>query len=408
MNYVFLAIPFFWLLIAVEVTYDTYRKTGYYRINDFISSINAGIISRVDDIFRKLLPLAIYAFIEANFAIFDFAESTALWIFAFVFYDFCYYWRHRFGHLYNFFWAAHVVHHSSEEYNLSTALRQSSSSLMTWIFYVPMALMGIDPIMLVTVGGLNLIYQFWVHTRFIPKLGFLEWFFITPSNHRVHHAINDQYIDRNYGGVFILWDRMFNSFQEELDDEPCIYGIRKPLHNWNPLWMNVHFYVQLMRDAWYTKRWQDKFLIWIKPTGWRPEDVKERFPLSDFDKDKFIKYDNVIPVFNKFYALFQQITLLVITYIFLTNMGSINISQQIQFGMFVLLSSYSLGALTEGYRWAASLEYFRYLALLFFAYHYSMPESLFQPLFILSVLSIVAVFFGLKVVSMGNRAQLNE
>jgi len=396
MNYILLAIPFFWLLIAIEVIYDLYRKTGFYRINDFVNSINAGIISRMNDILRQLVPLAIYAIIEKHFAMFNFNESIALWIVAFILYDFCYYWKHRIAHEINFFWAAHVVHHSSEEYNLSTALRQSSTSLLTWIFYVPMALMGIDPLMLVVVGSLNLIYQFWVHTRFIPKLGFFEWIFITPSNHRVHHAMNDQYIDKNYGGVFILWDRFFGTFQQELEDEACVFGIRKPLHSWNPLWMNVHFYAQLIRDAWHTKHLKDKFLIWIKPTGWRPEDVKKRFPLTAYEASTFKKFNQRIPTFYKYYVLAQLIILLVIVYVFLLNLKELSIVHELLMMSFVIFSSTSFGAITEGHHWAKISEYLRYSLLLLFAHLYHLSDGLYESLIVVSVLSFLSILVGEK------------
>ncbi len=154
------------------------------------------------------------------------------------------------GHERNILWAAHSVHHQSEDYNLSTALRQTSTGfLLSWIFYLPMAVVGVPLLVFVSVAALNLLYQFWVHTRHIPKLGWFEWFFVTPSNHRAHHAQNALYMDRNYGGVFIIWDRLFGSFQEEDDNEPVIFGVTTPLASWNPIWANVQFYAQLWADA---------------------------------------------------------------------------------------------------------------------------------------------------------------
>ena len=164
------------------------------------------------------------------------------WVFAFVFYDFCYYWQHRFGHTVGLFWASHLVHHQSEEFNLTTALRQPGTGAFTnWIFYVPMALCGIPIGVFLLVGVIQLFYQFWPHTQLIGRLGILDRWIQTPSNHRVHHAQNDIYLDKNYVGVFLLWDHLFGSFQEELDDEPCIYGIRGQLKSWNPVWANLHY-----------------------------------------------------------------------------------------------------------------------------------------------------------------------
>ena len=159
--------------------------------------------------------------------------------------------------------------------------------------------------MLITVGALNLLYQFWVHTRHVPKLGWLEWIFITPSNHRVHHAQNPLYMDRNYGGVFIIWDRLLGTFQEELDEEPVVFGVTTPLASWNPLWANLHFYRQLWDDAVRAGSWRDKLRIWFMPTGWRPQDVAERYPLRKPDLRDFVKYDVALVASQKWYALLQ-------------------------------------------------------------------------------------------------------
>ena len=205
------------------------------------------------------------------------------WLLALVFYDFCYYWLHRAGHESAIFWAAHVVHHQSQDYNLSTALRQTSSgALLGWIFYVPMALAGVPPLVFGVVALVDLLYQFWVHTEHVPKLGWFDRWFCSPSNHRVHHAVNDGYLDRNYGGVLIVWDRMFGSFQEE--DEPCVYGTRSPLNSWDPLWSNARGVLvagagrlacaQLARTS---------CGCGSSRPGWRPADVAARFPRPAFD-----------------------------------------------------------------------------------------------------------------------------
>jgi sterol desaturase/sphingolipid hydroxylase (fatty acid hydroxylase superfamily) len=265
------------------------------------------VLSQASGLLTKGLGLIVYLLIWERIALFQFSlESPWVWVLAFVLYDFCYYWSHRFGHERNVFWASHVVHHQSEDYNLTTALRQTSTGfLLNWIFYLPMALIGIPPVVLVTVGALNLLYQFWVHTRHIPKLGWFEWFFITPSNHRVHHGQNPIYMDRNYGGVFIVWDRLLGTFQEELDEEPVIYGVTTPLASWNPLWANLHFYTQLWRDAMHAGSWWDKLRIWFMPTGWRPADVAARYPLAKPELRDFVKFDVPLSRGQKIYAALQ-------------------------------------------------------------------------------------------------------
>jgi alkylglycerol monooxygenase len=197
------------------------------------------------------------------------ADQWWTWALAIVVYDFCYYWNHRLGHESAVFWASHVVHHQSQEYNLSTALRQTSSgALLGWIFYLPMAIAGIPPQVFVVAAVINLLYQYWIHTEQIGKLGWFDRWFGSPSNHRVHHAVNDRYIDRNYGGITMLWDRLFGTFVEE--DERCVYGTRAPLESWDPLWANLEVYADLARKSWQAQRWRDKLAVWLMPPGWQP------------------------------------------------------------------------------------------------------------------------------------------
>ena len=251
MNLIAYAVPFFLLALLLELAIDRIRGTGLYRSNDAINSLSAGTISTTTGYFTRLLPAIILAYVLQNFALvevdlawFDFSpRGIALWALALIGFDFCYYWSHRMGHEISIIWASHAVHHQSEDYNLSTALRQTSTGfLYTWVFYLPLFLLGMPFEVFVTVNALDLIYQFWVHTQLINKLGWADRILVTPSNHRVHHAQNEIYIDRNYGGILILWDRLFGTFQEELDDEPMVFGVRKPLANWNPFWANLQVY----------------------------------------------------------------------------------------------------------------------------------------------------------------------
>jgi sterol desaturase/sphingolipid hydroxylase (fatty acid hydroxylase superfamily) len=349
------------------------RGTDYYRMNDSINSLTAGVLSSMTGIIKKLFPLTIYVLVYEQLALFQLDQVWWVWVIAFVLYDFCYYWHHRLAHEMNILWAAHVVHHSSEEYNLTTALRQSGSNLFIWIFYLPMAILGFDPIVLITVGSLNLVYQFWIHSRHIPKLGWYEWVFATPSNHRVHHAQNQIYIDRNYGGVFIIWDRLFGSFQEELDDEKPIYGIRKAVKSWNPLWANVHVYSQLFKDCWHAERWQDKFLIWFKRTGWRPADVEQNYPLSKVDLTQFRKFDIPLSRINKCYCLIQYLLVLFISFLLLMNAPVFSLVEQILLVMFVLYSSVSVGLVLENNPMAIYLEWIKLSLIMLTLMVYTLP-----------------------------------
>jgi sterol desaturase/sphingolipid hydroxylase (fatty acid hydroxylase superfamily) len=300
MDLIALAVPFFLLALLIELAVDRVRGTGYYRTNDAINSLSAGTLDVTTGYFTKLIPGVIWAFVFQNFALIDVdlawfdlsPRGLALWALALIGFDFCYYWAHRMGHEISVLWAAHAVHHQSEDYNLSTALRQSSTGfIFGWIFYLPLFLLGMPFEVFITVNALDLIYQFWVHTRHIGRMGWMDRVFVTPSNHRVHHAQNELYIDKNYGGILILWDRLFGTFQEELDEEPVVFGVRKPLANWNPFWANLQVYDYLWFDAVRTRRWRDKIGLWFRRTGWRPADVEAEYPKRPADLSSFRKFD---------------------------------------------------------------------------------------------------------------------
>ena len=389
MNFILYAIPVFFLMIAIELILEKYRQTHYYRINDAINSLSAGVLSRMTELIKALIPLTLYVFVFENFAIFQFDDSFLLWVLAFVLYDFCYYWNHRLGHEMSLLWAAHVVHHSSEEYNLTTALRQLSSSIFSWIFYLPLALLGIEPLLLVAVGSLNLIYQFWVHTRHVPKLGWFEWIFVTPSNHRVHHAQNRLYIDRNYGGVFIIWDRLFGTFQEELDSEPVVFGIRSALKSWNPLYANVQVYLQLCSDSWHTRRWQDKLRVWFGRTGWRPADVMAMYPLVKTDLSQFEKFDVQISTLSKVYCLLQHGFTTFVALLLLLNISALNTFEQVAVVVWVMYASFAVGMILENKRLAPWLEWLKHLSVLAVIMFIDLPLWLACSVLIIAVLSMV-------------------
>lgn len=366
MNYVLYAIPFFFVLIGLELLVDRWRGVSTYRLADSINSLSAGVLSQVSGLLTKGLGLLTYGFAVQHLALFELsAQQTWVWVLAFVLYDFCYYWNHRLGHERNVLWAAHSVHHQSEDYNLSTALRQTSSGfLFGWIFYLPLAVLGVPLLVFLTVAALNLLYQFWVHTRHVPKLGWYEWAFVTPSNHRAHHAQNAIYMDRNYGGVFILWDRLFGTFQEELDEEPVIFGVTTPLASWNPLWANLQFYVQLWRDASRAASWWDKLRIWFMPTGWRPADVAAKYPLSKPELSQFVKFEVPLSAGQKVYAGVQFALYLVGGTYLLAISESLTLGLLIASWAWVAFGLYSVGVWLENRPWARLLEVLRLLSSL--------------------------------------------
>ena len=292
-----LATPVFLALIALEFAVGRARGRDTYRLNDALNSIGLGIMSQITGLFVALFTLGIYTAVHEHLAIWSMPkDSAAVWLGALIAYDFFYYWHHRAGHRIALFWASHAVHHQSEDYNLSTALRQTSGGWVAgWLFYLPMALAGVPPLVFAVVALIDLLYQYWVHTQQIGRLGWFDRWFCAPSNHRVHHAVNDRYLDRNYGGILIVWDRLFGTFIEEDDTEACVYGTRSPLRSWNPLWANLHVYRELALDSWRAASWGDKLRVWLKPPGWRPADVAARWPRPAFDIRAVQRFDPPLP-----------------------------------------------------------------------------------------------------------------
>jgi hypothetical protein len=240
-----------------------------------------------------LFGIGIYLWVYQHLALWKLpAGNPVVWIVALLGYDFLYYWYHRFGHRVALGWAGHVVHHQSEDYNLSTALRQTGTGfLTTWVFYLPLALLGVPPLVFGVVALVDLLYQFWVHTQQVGKLGWFDRWFCSPSNHRVHHAVNERYLDRNYGGILIVWDRLFGTFAEEDDDEPCVYGTRAPLRSWNPVLANLQVYRELWALSRQAGTWGDRLRPWLQPPGWRPAGVRK----PTFDLGRMQRYDPAVP-----------------------------------------------------------------------------------------------------------------
>lgn len=358
MKIILYAIPGFIFLILVEWLYGLARGRNTYRTADTITSISLGSISRLRGLIFLGFGAWFYDKASNGYHLFDLPDKgIGIWVFAILAYDFSYYWFHRISHEVNLFWAAHVVHHQSEDYNLGTALRQSGSGLVGFIFYLPWLYIGIPAEILFTSGAINLVYQFWVHTEHVPKLGPVEAVFVTASNHRVHHAQNAMYIDRNYGGIFIIWDRLFGSFQEELPEQPCIYGIRKPLKSYNPLWANVSVYWSVLQDSWHARRWQDKLMVWFRGPGWRPEGLDETHPIARAPLECFSKYEPSVSLPVKIYAFFQFFFTTLAATGMLVAAGEWPAAPLILAVLLLFFSFYVQSAWTEGRTFARWLEW---------------------------------------------------
>ncbi|MEM9391118.1 MAG: sterol desaturase family protein [Bacteroidota bacterium] len=279
------AIPFFILLLLIEAIAAWKMKKKVIRSMDTLSSLSSGITNVLKDVLGLTLIIVSYEWFVDRIAVVSLQATWAVYIIAFIGLDFAGYWNHRLSHKVNYFWNVHIIHHSSEEFNLGCALRQSISGIFATapFFLIPTALLGVPPQVIAVVAPLHLFAQYWYHTRLIGRMGVLEKVLVTPSHHRVHHAINDEYLDKNLSQIFIIWDKLFGTFQEELDDVPPVYGVKRPVKTWNPIIINFLHLWQLIKDAWHTANYWDKFRIWFMPTGWRPLDLRDKYPIETID-----------------------------------------------------------------------------------------------------------------------------
>jgi hypothetical protein len=314
-------------------------------------------------VFTKAITVGIYAAVWDRFRVSEWnASSAGTWVICFLGVDFFYYWFHRASHESNLPWGAHIVHHSSEEFNLSVALRQGAlQPLFSFPFYLPLAWLGFPPIVFLACSSFDTLYQFWIHTRAISRLGPLEWIFNTPSHHRVHHGCDEKYIDKNYAGTLIVWDRMFGSFQPE-EEEP-IYGITKPLASWNPLWANVHHYVDLARASRRAPSAGEVIKLWWKGPGWQPAWVKEALYGKPFVSPRTHgpagKYDARPPAGLQAYLLLQFTVTILATVLLLFRAEHLPPSSRAVLALAIVWSVVAVGALFDRRRWAIGCELLR-------------------------------------------------
>ena len=367
MNPIVYAIPVFFVLMLIEFGVARARGRSAYRVNDTLASLSLGTTSQITELATKLVIIAIYAFCFEHLRVTTLpVDAWWTWALGLLLYDFLYYWHHRMSHEVGILWATHVVHHSSEEFNLSTALRQTSSRfLLGWIFYLPMAVLGFPLIVFIVVGLIDLLYQYWIHTEQIGKLGWFDRVFASPSNHRVHHAVNDKYLDKNYGGILILWDRMFGSLIDKDARERCGYGTRSRLGTFSPLWANLEVFAALAKDAWHAQSWADKLRVFIKPPGWRPADVAARFPKPDFDLENAKRKFN--PPLSRFESAYLFVQFLIVLG---AGTHCLAVSDRwpwtavLAYGGWVAVSAWSLCRLADHGRWGWLIESLRLASLL--------------------------------------------
>ncbi len=353
------AMPAFLILVLLEKWYGWYKGNDTVRNMDMVSSLSSGITNVTKDVLGLSIAVLSYGWLVEQIAVTHIQSTLLTFVIAFIVLDFAGYWVHRIDHKINFFWNSHIVHHSSEEFNLACALRQSISSFVKLFSFllIPAALLGVPAIVIATVAPLHLFAQFWYHTRHIGRMGFLEKILVTPSHHRVHHAINKEYLDKNLSQIFIIWDKLFGTFQEELPDVKPVYGITRPVRTWNPIKINFMHMWLLIQDAWRAKSIKDKLRIWFMPTGWRPADVAEKYPVYKIeDVYHFEKYDTKSSRFLSAWTWVQLVMLLLIVSYFFANIANIGTPNMFIYGGFVFIYVYALTELMDGNKYAVVWE----------------------------------------------------
>lgn len=342
--------PAFLALVLLEKGYGWFTGRDTVRTMDMLSSLSSGITFLVKEVLGISVTILSYGWMVRHFAIFHVESSVPACVIAYFVLDFQGYWTHRWAHEINILWNEHAIHHSSEDYNLACALRTTISNLINLFtfFLLPAAILGVSPSVIAIIAPIRLFAQFWYHTELIKKMGILESFIITPSHHRVHHAINPEYLNRNYGQILIIWDKMFGTFQEELPDVQPVYGITRPVQTWNPIKINFQHLGLLFTDAWRTNNWRDKMRVWFMPTGWRPADVVEKYPVRKIrDVYHYTKYNPPSSGALKTWTWIQfGLTFILVLY-FLGNIARIGSPNIFYYGGFIFLSIYAYTELMD-------------------------------------------------------------
>ena len=348
-----IAMPAFLTLVLFEKLYGRVKGFDTVRQLDMISSLSSGVTNVTKSVLELTIVIAIYPFMLKHFAVTSIENTWIVYLLTFIILDFNGYWIHRWSHQINLFWNLHIIHHSSEEFNLACALRQSISAFFNLftILLLPAAVLGIPQQVISTIAPLHLFAQFWYHTRHIDKMGWLEKVLVTPSHHRVHHAINPEYMDKNLSQIFIIWDKLFGTFTEEKKEIPPVYGITRPARTWNPIRINFQHLWLLIKDSWRTQNRSDKFTLWFKKTGYRPADVEARFPVEKIENVyQFEKYDTkTSPLFTSWAWTQLVLLLLFISYLFgsIAAINALNNFYIYYYGAFIFIYVFALTELMD-------------------------------------------------------------
>jgi len=358
LNPIVLSIPIFFVLIGIELVVERITNKKFYRLPDAIANLSCGITSQLSGLFLKVFAIGLYQLLHENFNLIIWDRTWVYWVALFLLADLAYYWAHRMSHEINLFWGGHVVHHQSEEYNLSVALRQSSLQVIwTFAFSLPLAFIGFETLDFALMSAFITLYQFWIHTETINKMGWFELIFNTPSHHRVHHGRDPKYIDKNHAGTLIIWDKMFGTFQKE--EERPTYGITKPINSWNAVYANVSHYVEMSKDLKQIPTWVDKVKYVFKKPGWLPESLGGYRAAPPVDKATYKKYDTPSSLALNLYVLYQYVLSLIGTSLFLFNAAKFSLGEKAIFTVLISIVVVNCGVLFEKRAWVRYAEWIR-------------------------------------------------
>jgi sterol desaturase/sphingolipid hydroxylase (fatty acid hydroxylase superfamily) len=391
-----MSIPIFFVLIGIELVVERITNKKLYRLPDAIANMSCGITSQLSGLFLKVFAIGIYQLLHENFNLVTWDKTWMYWVALFLLAYLAYYWAHRMSHEVNLFWGGHVVHHQSEDYNLSVALRQSSLQVVwTFAFSLPLAFVGFQTLDFALVTAYITLYQFWIHTELINKMGWFEYIFNTPSHHRVHHGRNPKYIDKNHAGTLIIWDRMFGTFQPE--EERPTYGITKPINSWNAAFANFSHYEEMAKDMKRIPSWSDKIKYMFKKPGWLPDYLGGYRAAPEVNKESYKKYETPSSLSLNLYVLFQYVLCLVGTSMFLfaqklpDGTDRFDLSEKTFIAVLITIVVVNCGVLFENRPWVRYLEWIRIvlypLLLIGAVYFYNLPTIFYSVAVIYLIVS---------------------
>lgn len=399
-NFVKIAMVIFSILIGIEWIASLILKKQIYRLFDTVTSISSGMTNNLKSILKLSIVIISYQWMYENWSFKLLDTSWFIFVIAFVGTDFAYYWSHRFNHRINIMWNRHIIHHSSEEYNLACALRQSISGITEVYFflYIPLALIGVPTTVMSIILPLHLFAQFWYHTRLINNMGILEHILVTPSHHRVHHAINNEYIDKNYASIFIVWDKIFGTFQKELKSTPPVYGVKKPVKTWNPILINFLHVYQILKDAFRTKKWTDKIKIWFMPTGWRPIDLKINYPIETIENPfTYIKHETKSGSALKAWSVILLSLHFLMQFHLIFLLDKTDFIPLLLYGLFIITSILSATSLMDRNKLFLPFEFMKFLFGYFLIIMYPELLQIFEDFYLSSWVCLLFLFFSILI-----------